>query len=379
MSRIILTLALCAALMACAPQTARCGDRPAPVVADHRCADLTLIPVAAIARAKDACKWHYARQSHGRQIMVGMGIIETADPFYRAEWPQTGGSLPAVDEALCIYTAVQTPDGYWRGSGLDVTRSVLDNTPALNISAFCWCTDLNAASEAYVQDYLTAMQTLEYEYPEVTFVYFTGTAEYDGAYGYNRALRNEQIRQFCIANNKVLYDFEDLDSWWRDPATGHWEQATYQYNGRTVPVEHPNLAGNDAEHTSYESCEQKARAAWWLMAVLAGWSGTLGIGEVDPLPEPAEPMFSLACFPNPCNPSTTIEFSIETAASVRLSIYDAAGRLVKTLVDRSLGEGAYAVPWDGTDRAGRVVATGVYFYRLTAGKRSTAKKLLLLR
>jgi len=105
------------------------------------------------------------------------------------------------------------------------------------------------------------MQTLESEFPNVTFVYFTGNGQDSGAYGYNRAPRNKQIRNFCIANNKVLYDFEDLDSWWLNPTTEQWEQATYLYNGRVVPVEHPMLAGSDAENTSYESCEQKGRAA----------------------------------------------------------------------------------------------------------------------
>jgi hypothetical protein len=231
----------------------------APVVINHNCTDLDAIPPDAIATAQNVCKWHYARLSHGRQLMVGFTLIEAADPFYAVIWPKAGGSLPVAPGELCIYTDPVDAESYWVGAGLDNTRAILTATPELNISAMSWCTELNTASESYVQDYLAAMQTLESEFPTVTFVYFTGTAEYDGAYGYNRSLRNEQIRNFCVANDKVLYDFEDLDSWWFNPDTQEWEQATYLYNGRVVPVEHPMLAGDDAEHTSYESCEQKGR------------------------------------------------------------------------------------------------------------------------
>ena len=195
----------------------------APIVIDHTCTVLAAIPLDAIQTAQNVCKWHYARLSHGRQLMEGFGIIEAADPFYAAIWPSAGGSLPVEQDMLCIYTDPVGPESYWLGSGIDFTRSILTGTPALNISALTWCTELNTASESYVQDYLAAMQMLESEFPNVTFVYFTGTAEYDDAYGYNRSLRNEQIRNFCVANNKVLYDFEDLDSWWfnpDDPAMG---------------------------------------------------------------------------------------------------------------------------------------------------------------
>jgi len=371
------------ALISLLSAAASSADRAAPIVINHNCTELAAIPHDAIQIAKDQCKWHYVRLSHGRQLTEGMSRIETVDPFYAAIWPKSGGSLPDVPNTLCIYSAAYTPDGYWSGSGIDITRSALTGTPDLNISAFSWCSDLNTASQSYVQNYLTAMQTLENEFPNVTFVYFTGTAQYNDAYGYNRCLRNEQIRNFCIANNKVLYDFEDLDSWWYNPDTKQWEQATYQYSGRTVPVEHPMLAGNDAEHTSYASCEQKGRATWWMMALLSGWTGKAGIGDSggdDALP-PLAPYngFELSCYPNPCNPSTTISFSMAAPADTKLAIYDANGALVRTLVHGFVDGGAQSVRWNGMDDSGSQVATGVYFYRIIADKRSSTKKILLLR
>jgi hypothetical protein len=352
--------------------------RGEPLVIDHLCTDLAAIPGGAILAAQNVCKWHYGRHSHGRQITEGLAIIEAANPLYAAIW--TGDALPDEPDMLCIYTDGVYPDGYWRNTGIDVTRSILDGTPGLNISTFSWCTELNTASESYVQEYLAAMQTLESEFPNVTFVYFTGTAEYDGAYGNRRALRNEQIRNFCVANNKALYDFEDLDSWWFNPETGEWEQATCLYDGRVVPVEHPMLAGDDAEHTSYESCKQKGRAAWWMMAVLSGWSTTTDVGDGDgSAPGAPRTGLDLSCYPNPFNPSTTITFTLAEPTNARLAIYGASGALVRTLINGSFGGGAQRVQWDGKNDFGSPVASAVYFCRIDTGKETSTKKLLVLR
>jgi hypothetical protein len=383
MRAIIIGILAAGLLSGAAASVATARTLAAPIIIDHTCTGLEAIPPDAIVTAQDVCKWHYARLSHGRQIMEGFGIIETADPFYAAIWPKTGGSLPVEPGMLCIYTDAVTSDSYWRGSGIDITRSILNGTPALNISAMCWCSELNTASESYVQEYLTAMQTLESEFPNVTFVYFTGNGQESGAYGYNRALRNEQIRNYCVANNKVLYDFEDLDSWWLNPDTQAWEQATYLYNGRAVPVEHPMLAGNDAEHTSYASCEQKGRAAWWMMAMLAGWSARTDVGDDgsdEPVPSrPPYAGFELACHPNPCNPAATITFSLASSGHANLAIYDAQGRLVRTLVNGSLAGGSHSIVWNGTNGSGARVASGVYFSRIAADKKTATQKILLLR
>jgi hypothetical protein len=375
------SISICLALMFVA-SAAFGAARGAPIVINHLCTDLAAIPATAILAAQDVCKWHYARLSHGRQIMVGFENIEAADPFYAAIWPKTGGSLPVAPGNLCIYTDAVASDYYWRGSGIDVTRSILNGTPALNISALSWCAELNTASASYVQEYLTAMQTLESEFPNVTFVYFTGSAEIGGDYGYNRYLRNKQIRDFCAANNKFLYDFEDLDSWWFNPTTEQWEHSTYEYNGVTVPVEHPNLAGSDAEHTSYESCEQKGRAAWWMMAILGGWMSTTDVGDGsgdEVLPATPNKGFELSCYPNPFNPSTTITFWLAEPTRAVLAIYDASGALGRTLINGSLRGGAQRVLWNGMNDFGVPVASGVYFCRITADKETSTKKILLLR
>ena len=71
-------------------------------------------------------------------------------------------------------------------------------------------------------------------------------------------------------------------------------------------------------------------------------------------------------YPNPFNPKTTLSFSLERGAGVKLTIHDAAGRLVKTLITERRSSGDHQVTWDGRNDRGAVVAAGMYIVRLAA-------------
>lgn len=85
--------------------------------------------------------------------------------------------------------------------------------------------------------------------------------------------------------------------------------------------------------------------------------------------------------PNPFNPRTTIEYEIAAASSVRLRIFDASGRVVRTLLqgETQLTAGAHRTPWDGRDDAGNPVSSGLYVVRLDAGDEVATRKIVLLR
>lgn len=83
-------------------------------------------------------------------------------------------------------------------------------------------------------------------------------------------------------------------------------------------------------------------------------------------------------YPNPFNPETSIRYNLSQSAPVRVEIFDQLGRRVRTLVNGEMQQAGYQSKlWDGRDDAGRVVATGIYLYKVTAGKESIAKKMLL--
>jgi len=94
------------------------------------------------------------------------------------------------------------------------------------------------------------------------------------------------------------------------------------------------------------------------------------------------PSFELALmqnYPNPFNPVTTIRFDLPGKERVRLAIYDCAGREIVPLLDGECEAGMHEVSWDGRDARGAAVGTGIYFYRLTAGKQALTKKMVLLK
>lgn len=237
------------------------------VTIDHTCTDLGKIPDYWIGQVKRMLNVHYAHTSHGEQITVGLERLAAADATYgyypdNCTVPETTTQLSLMDgQQIDGYCETYiTPDLYWEGSSaLGITRSVLRRFN-VNISLWAWCTQLDYYSQSQVETYLNHMTQLESEFPDVNFVYMTGNAQSEE--NQNRYDRNQQIRNFCRENNKVLFDFADLDCWYGNEH--------HKVNG--IPSEHPQYQGDEAGHTTYESCENKAKAFWWLLARIAGWN-----------------------------------------------------------------------------------------------------------
>ena len=83
--------------------------------------------------------------------------------------------------------------------------------------------------------------------------------------------------------------------------------------------------------------------------------------------------------PNPFNPNTTISFTLPEKTRAELSVYDVEGKLVAVLVNDALDKGFKEVTWDGKDYHGIPVSSGVYFYRLKAGKQVLTRKMVVLK
>lgn len=247
-----------------------------PTIFNHNHTDFSQIPAAWIDIVQDKVKLHYAHTSHGEQITTGLLRMESANNTFSVNIQLF--TLPVEAGALCISDGQKdyrdsedidyaTPDYYWEGeSGLNRTRDMLDNQ-AFNFSMWCWCTQLDDFDIPTLQTYLDAMETLEAEYPDVTFIYMTGNAQATGWSGYNRYQNNQYIRNYCKTNSKYLFDFADIDCWYNG------EQWTYLYDGTPIPTEHPHFSGDQAGHTTYTSCELKGAAIWWMFARILGWTG----------------------------------------------------------------------------------------------------------
>ncbi len=259
---------------------------PGGLIIDHTCIDLDSIPADWIDASQDNIRIHYAHTSHGGQITTGLTRLEADNSTYSQV--QGSGTLPVEAGALCILDgnpphAYITPDLYWETiESVGITQNTLDSNPTITVSLWSWCTQLNSYSDTQTQTYLNTMSALETANPGVTFVYMTCNAQTSGGDGYNRWTMNEMIRQYCIDNDKVLFDFADLDCW------SNGVQNTYNYEHESVtyqvPLEHEDFDGNEAGHTTYTSCEQKGRAFWWLVASLAGWNSDPSSTTTTPPP-----------------------------------------------------------------------------------------------
>ena len=93
---------------------------------------------------------------------------------------------------------------------------------------------------------------------------------------------------------------------------------------------------------------------------------------------PAETGFD-AIYPNPTNPFASIRYAVAEPARVRISIYSVSGRLIRTLVDDERAPGVHVDQWDGRNRRGAEVVSGLYFVRMQAGEKVFTRKVIVAR
>ena len=264
--------------------------RSKALIADHTCTEITQIPEAAILNAKAKLHIAYGHTSHGSQITTGMsGLVTFANkggkglalPENIFAWKNggTGGALDLHDYAM------GGDVGYYP-QWVNNTRAYLDDpkNADVNVIMWSWCGQVSGkySGNRLFSEYIEPMSQLEQDYPHVTFVYMTGHVDHsDDA---NNKAANQVIRDYCRANNKVLFDFADIETF--DPdgvyypfpddgceyyasrtgaSLGNWAQRWQ--NSHTVDVD---WYACGSAHSEPLNANRKAYVAWWLFARLAG-------------------------------------------------------------------------------------------------------------
>ena len=268
-----------------------CGDVPPAqtdvIIIDHLSTDLNQIPESALNRARHTLHIAYGHTSHGSQLITGMqGLVDFAGDQYQFNTGGTAGALDLWDTPFSGASDLGNPD---RTSWADATRNFLDDHPDYNVIIWSWCGQVSSATEDDIDTYLDLMTDLEDDYPDVMFVYMTGHVDGTGLDG-NLHLRNEQIRDYCRNNDKILYDFADIEVW--DPDGTYFgdkipnDNCDYDSddNGTrdgnwAIEWQDAHTEGVDwydcsSAHSQPLNANLKAYAAWWLWARLAGWDGT---------------------------------------------------------------------------------------------------------
>ena len=102
--------------------------------------------------------------------------------------------------------------------------------------------------------------------------------------------------------------------------------------------------------------------------------------SIDEFEIPTTNEITLSNYPNPFNPETTIELSIQNDSSIEISIFNIKGQKIKTLANNEFAMGSHSLIWNGVDELGNSVSSGVYYYKLSVnGKTEVVKKCLLLK
>ena len=254
------------------------------MIIDHNCTKLNTIPSTSITTAKQKLHIAYGHTSHGSQLISGMsGLVTFKGNSYAWNNGGTGGALDLHDYAMD--GDLGNPD---RTTWATRTRTYLASNPDVNVIIWSWCGEVSDATDSNINTYLNLMSTLEKDFPTVKFVYMTGHLDGTGLTG-NLHLRNEQIRDYCKTNKKILYDFSDIECYNPDGiyfgdkkpndncdydsngdgnADANW--ATQWQNSHTKGVDWFDCS---AAHSQALNGNLKAYAAWWLWARLGGWDG----------------------------------------------------------------------------------------------------------
>ncbi|MBU8921699.1 MAG: T9SS type A sorting domain-containing protein [Bacteroidales bacterium] len=174
-------------------------------------------------------------------------------------------------------------------------------------------------------------------------------------------------------------------SWDQNTENDFWYYAVYRSTSEIFTPGAGNLVATPETESWFDGSWDWQQDYWYKLSAIdenGNESGyiTLVPGEItgDDPPAPRASYLSQN-YPNPFNPSTTIKFGLTSSSHVTLRVYDTAGRLVRVVVEEFRPAGHYDEKWDGITVDGLKAASGVYFYKLSAGSFVETKKMILLK
>jgi hypothetical protein len=256
------------------------GNASGDLIANHEIAFWENVDLEKAAYAVEYLEIAYGHTSHGSQLVTGMTALsdwKDGVPFMGDE------GLRLRDRPFSGASDLGNPD---RVSWVGATRNYLNENSEINVILWSWCGQVSSASETDIQGYLDSMSALEADYPEVVFVYMTGHLDGTGPGG-NLNQRNNQIREFARNNDKVLYDFADIESfdpdgnsymeYFADDGCNYYEVNDEGERGAQAgnwctewQEAHPEeWFETSAAHSQALNGNRKAYSAWWLFGEIA--------------------------------------------------------------------------------------------------------------
>jgi|GEM_PF-2166043 hypothetical protein len=150
-----------------------------------------------------------------------------------------------------------------------------------------------------------------------------------------------------------------------------------------------SIIGAQSRYTFKDNqIDNNTRYYYWLESVemngVSHFTNPVSILVEQATVEPGVPQIPittklLKAYPNPFNPQTCISYSLAEAGSVTLEIFNTKGQLIRTFAKTHNSGGYFEISWDGTDKSGQPVSSGVYLYRMSSGKYSASSKVMLVK
>jgi len=184
---------------------------------------------------------------------------------------------------------------------------------------------------------------------------------------YSSSSSNPLINNNNIYNNTTYGVYNADASLTINAENNWWGDASGPYDPSEGPPDHnPDGKGDKvSDYVSYRPWSTQS-----VVGVEEDTTTTIVVPEVFSL---------LQNYPNPVASGTHIEYALPKATELTLKVYDATGRVIRTLAVGNQEPGIYRIYWNGTDNSGKKVASGIYFYRLETGNFMATRKLTILR
>lgn len=355
------------------------------ILINHTCTKITQVPESAITKAKQDLHIAYGHTSHGSQLTEGMdGLVSFMNgkgyPENLYAWNNggTGGALDlhdyAMDGDVGYYPDWVNNTHNYLGTLNQETGRGSGSHADVNVIIWSWCGQVSSkfASGTLQSEYINPMVQLETDYPGVKFVYMTGHLDHwDDA---NNKAANQAIRDFCSANNKILYDFADIESY--DPDGNFYQYAGddcsyYSESGTQIGNWAINWQNSHTKNIDWYDCgaahseplnaNQKAYAAWWLWATLAGWDQNTAVVSENENSE-------VSVFPNPSDGIFTIQIQPEINTKTNIGVFSLSGSKVAAMI--TVQHSKISINLAGQPK-------GIYLLKMETGETSFTKKLVV--
>jgi len=307
------------------------------------------------------------------------------------------GKLYTLDEATGVSTLVGTTGAFIKALAFDPTTGVLWGTDAssvvytINVQTGAATVVGNTGLPPTADICFDAAGTMYGSSGGglavnnlITIDRVTGAGQVIGSTGFvsvsGMATRHDQFVAVALQSYDARWVDDHIEVTWRlidMPGVVSSDVLRAEGDGPLIPVSDADVVQDDVTFVYVDFLAEPGKMYRYRVVV---WENGEPATSFEATVSTPDASLSLGQnHPNPFNPLTVIPYSVARPGRVRLAVYDGVGHRVRTLVDRNMAPGSYSEQWDGRDEQGRSVASGVYFYRLTAGKRVLTGKAVLLK